>query len=230
MIVTFATENYKNYLLMLLDSYFYFNKNKRAEIFLVAWSDFESDKIRSKYSKAVFHNISADESVKNRVSRGKRVGDILKKKPQIILDVYKRTEEPFLWIDADSLVLSDLTPLLVKLQGEAVDLMCTHRENHSKEHAKFAVAVLGFGTHSSGEALLEEYVEETNCCEGVKGWFHEQLALQRVFARVKPNLYPLSEKEHSIRRTKNTLIFSRRVNFEYNKMRELLKDRGVYAV
>ena len=228
MIVTFATENYKKYLIMLLDSYFYFNSDKKAKVYLIEWTKDSFLNISKQYQNVSFEEIKAGEAIREKASRNKRVGEILKKKPELIFNFYKNTNDPFLWVDADSIILDNINPLLKKLDNKNIDLMCTHRPNHHKDHAKFAVAVLGFGNHANGKIFLKEYANITKKCDGVKNWFHEQLSLYIAFTKFSPKLYPLKESEHSILRNKNTIIFSRRVGFEYLKMRDVLIERGVY--
>lgn len=230
MIVTFATENYSDYLLMLLDSYFYFNRNKKAKVYLIEWTKKSFSNISKQYPDVSFEDVKAGDVVRKKASKNKRSGEVLKIKPELIYNFYKETNEPFLWVDADSLILNDISPLLEKLSDKSIDLMCTHRPNHHLDHAKFAVAVLGFGNHKNGRKFLEEYVSSTRKCEGVKNWFHEQLSLYIAFSKSSPKLYPLKESEHSIRKNENTIVFSRRIGFEYEKMKDLLIKKGVYSL
>ena len=156
MIVTFATENYKDYLILLLDSYIHFNPQREATIYLLGWSDVKKNIIKQKYKSFIFKDIKINNDFLDKVARNKRIGEILKNKPEYLLKTYKEHKGPVLWIDADSIVLGSIKPLLNKLNSSNIDLMCTHRPNHAKDHAKFAVAVLGFGNHRGGMELLKK--------------------------------------------------------------------------
>lgn len=222
MIVTFATENYRNYLELLLESYSYSNPNKKALVYLVGWRPDSFLEIEKFFPQYNFFYLDTSPEILERVEKNKRSGELLKYKPQIIKDVYLNNQDPFLWVDADALILKDINPLLDILKKDKYDFMSTYRPNHLKNHAKFAVAVLGFSRTIRGKKFLLDYAKESETCSGYKNWYQEQLALYQVFQNSTAQVYALSEEEHSIKRNIDTIIFSRRKGFDYIEMKKIL--------
>lgn len=224
MIATFATQNYWPHLYLLLLSYDFFNEGN-AVVYLMGWKQDAVRKITETFPSNVYiqKNISIEE--KKRVADDRRANSLVRKKPSLILETYNSFDASFLWIDADSIVTGDLSPLTDQL--DKYDMMATYRPSY-KEYAKFAVAVLGFGKNEKGKAVLKEYAYEAAVSKGYNNWYFDQISLYHVYKKIPEiNLYRLSEREHSIKCSEGSLIISKREKMGHKEFIDILRSKGV---
>ena len=160
-------------------------------------------------------------------------------------EAFYSSDEPVIWVDADTLLLSPIDRLLQRLQTHG-DFAVTYRPR-KRPHAKFAVAVLGFQKTEASEQLLDCYVAMAERSVGLVkrgdatgvAWFHDQLALWdayryrsggvfRLPRKNKPRLMPLTPEEHSIDGRPDSVFVSRRDNImDVSHMRQLLLDNNI---
>jgi len=225
MIVTFATENYVDYLSMLLSSFGFYNEDKAAIIYCMGWSTDMVKKAQIVYPEYKFIEKSITDSQKKRVSENRRCNKLVRIKPSLVKEVYDNTEEKFLWIDADSLVLKTIDPLLNIL--DKYDLICTHRSHYPK-YARFAVAVLGFGRTDRGKKILDRYASVSKLHQGHKNWYFDQCALNDVVEEFPGlSLHALTGSEHNIHRNPNCIVLSNRMELGVKGLTNIMRNNNV---
>ena len=218
-ILTLATEDYTKPLNYLLSSINYSNPGLQVVIILVNCRKSLIEQFCGAYKnyKFIDYKISADYSK----------GMILKLKVKIQRYFFIKYEKPFLWIDADSIVLKNINNLLVDLWNYNLMVYTRFDEDY---YMKFAVGVIGFGFAQNIEAtknLLDKYYQEVLITQGVNNWFHDQVALWAVYQQIKKSLKvnELREHEHTLNCNTASMILSRRKKKE-TIMREILEQVG----
>lgn len=205
MVVTLATENYSKSMNYLLSSLQHTNPGLRVLVYYVDWRE----SLLEQFTEA-YPNYQFEEIVMNKYTKG----DILKLKVKLQHDTYFKYKIPYIWIDADSVVLKNMNTLFDKLMTHG--LVCYHRPNEH-DYMKFAVGVIGFGINKDkdnniNEEFLKAYYKQCSVTKGHNDWFYDQSALWETYTNTKISLYQLKENEHSIKDTPNTIIYSRRIN------------------
>jgi hypothetical protein len=207
LIVTLATEDYSNNMNYLLASIKHTNPSLMVLVYYIGWRDTILSEFKKNYPNYDFEEIKLANYIK---------GDIIKLKVKIQRDVYFKFKLPFIWIDADSVVLKDLSVLFNKIGDN--NLICYHRP-YAEFYMKFAVGVISFGLSENNkmqqinEEFIEKYYQNSMTTTGYNNWFYDQSGLYETYQQYENDfkLYELSEDEHSINDTKDTLIYSRRL-------------------
>jgi len=247
MLVTCATYNYCAMLELLLASHHYSNPGLPIAVHAIEWPDDYLDAARIRFPHAQFypHAALASDSPTELKGPVPRSAEILKLKVKLLCDAFHRSSEAVIWVDADTLLLSSIDPLLQRLATQG-DFAVTYRPS-KRAHAKFAVAVLCFQKTVAAEQLLSCYAEKSRHSSGLikrgdksgVAWFHDQLALWdayrhqrggvfRLPRRNKPRLMPLGQGEHSIDGHPDSIFVSRRDNvMDVSHMRQLLLDKNI---
>jgi len=207
-IVTCATANYVDKLVLLLSSARSTNPTCHIRIHCPGWTPELLQAARTAYPVYEFIPEAAPQDTASTVDHNKRSGDVLRYKPQWLHNMYTQVHGPVLWVDADTLLLRPLKPLIARVDVNG-DYGVTHRPS-AREFAKFAVAVLYFTRKPAAQRLLQEYVTLTLSNVGKGGWYHDQLALYEATQKFPARLVPLAEREHSIQGNLHTILLSRR--------------------
>lgn len=247
MLITCATYNYVEMLTLLLASHEASNPDTVLHVHAIDWPDSAVANARKQYPRAVFHTQTFD--IENGPQEGRgpvpRTAAILKLKVEMIYRAYHDSAEPVLWVDADTLLLAPLQPLVERVQNEG-DFGVTYRAK-KRDHAKFAVAVLCFVRTDAAARLLDAYVQGVRSSEGLvkrrdtKGvaWFHDQLGLWHAYRQLSrnrlgfarrdgPRLVALDQAEHSIEGSTQAIFVSRRDKLlDIEHMQAELKRRGI---
>jgi len=246
MLVTCATWNYWELLQPLLLSHQGSNPDKTLHVHAIDWPEEERQAAATTFKHAQFHRCEMPEVGERFEMLGPvpRSAAILKLKVRLLKEHYDRTTEPVIWVDADTLLLEPVDPLLSRLQATG-DFAVTYRAK-KRRHAKFAVAVLCFVRTDAAKRLLEAYVEGTDNSSGLvkksstdgAAWFHDQLALWDAYKSLSrnwlglpragaPKLMALSDAEHSIDGSTDALFVSRRDGvLDLEDMQSVLLERG----
>lgn len=247
MVVTCATYNYCDMLLLLLASHQHSNPHIPIAVHTIGWPADRLEAARTRFPEARFHAHPALASDSPSELKGPvpRSAEILKLKVRLLHEAFHGSDQPVIWVDADTLLLTSLNPLLQRL-SQSVDFAVTYRPR-KRPHAKFAVAVLCFCKTVAAEQLLSCYVQKSEHSTGLVkrrdssgvAWFHDQLALWdayhhlrggwfRLPRRHKPRLMPLTQSEHSIDGSAESIFVSRRDGvMDVSHMRQLLLDRNI---
>ena len=227
MLATFATPNYVNKLQLLLASCKHFDPTTVVRVYCTGWSNELIEAARQQYPGYQFVHQPISSIIEDNIHRNKRSGALLSMKPGLLYRTYQELPPsvPVIWVDADTLVLHPIDPIIshVKLYG---DFGCTYRPA-SRPFAKFAVAVMYFTHTPKGTELLEAYVQETETCQGINGWYQDQLSLLAAYTRIKPKLVPLTEAQHSLQGDCRATLVSRRPKFDTPQMYTMLRQLGV---
>lgn len=232
---------------MLLASHEASNPDTVLHVHAIDWPVGAIEIARKQYKKAVFHAQKTEGSDGPEELRGPvpRTAGILKLKVEMIHKAYHESSEPVLWVDADTLLLSPLQPLVERVQREG-DFGVTYRAG-KRDHAKFAVAVLCFVRSSAAARLLDAYVQGVRSSEGLVkrrdkqgvAWFHDQLGLWHAYRQLSrnrlgfarrdgPKLVALDDSEHSIDGNTHAIFVSRRDNvLDVEHMQAELDRRGI---
>jgi len=206
LVLTLATENYSNNINYLLASLRHTNPNQLVIIYYIGWREQLIYEFKNHYPKYYFEEIKLKDYVK---------GDIIKLKVKTQHNAYFKYKLPFVWIDADSVVLKPLTSIFDKIVNNT--LICYYRPEE-EFYMKFAVGVIAFGLSNDpdiqtlNEEFLNKYYQNMNITKGYNDWFYDQSSLYETYNEYKNKikLYSLVEKEHSINDTRDTIIYSRR--------------------
>ena len=222
LVVTLATEDYSNNLNCLLSSIKHTNPTQSVLVYCVNWKSRLVNDFKSNYQNYYFSEIKLKSYTK---------GDIIKLKVKLQHDIYFYHRLPFIWIDADSLVLRSLKPIFDKIKDNT--FICYYRPDEP-HYMKFAVAVISFGISDQpdeqkiNEEFLIKYYENSLKTSGYNDWFYDQTSLYETFVDYEDELklYALSENEHSINDTINTIVYSRRM---HNKktLKEILNSYNI---
>lgn len=208
LVITLATDTYANSLNYLLISIKYTNPYQMVIVYYIDWSDNLLNDFKKYYPNFYFEEIKLGEYTK---------GDIIKLKVQVQKKAYFTYRLPFIWIDADSIVLKSLEPLFDKI--DKYNLICYYRPEENY-YMKFAVGVIGFGRSNNNEIqelnekIINSYYDNSLITEGYNNWFYDQTSLYDTYLLYEKviQLYKLGEHEHSINDTPDTIIYSRRPN------------------
>jgi len=219
-VITLATENYSNNLNLLLTSLQHTNPNKLVIVYYIGWRDSLVEQFKKVYDKYSFEEIILENYNK---------GDIIKLKVKLQHECYFKYKLQFIWIDADSIVLNSLDPLFEKIG--MYNLIVYHRPNE-ENHMKFAVAVIGFGMSKKeqniNETFINLYNEKCKTTLGLEDWFYDQTSIYEAYEELKDKikLYALSENEHSINDTLDTIVYSRR-NVNKKNLKDILIEKKI---
>ncbi len=229
MLVTCATWNYWDLLQPLLISHQHSNPNHTLHVHAIDWPNDARENAAHRFPHATFIHCPFPEDTGPIETLGPvpRSAAILKLKVRLLKKHYDNTTGPVIWVDADTLLLDPIEPLLQRLQSTG-DFAVTYRHK-KRNHAKFAVAVLCFTRSEQAENLLNAYVEGTEASAGLVkkssndgvAWFHDQLALWQAYSEQsrywfglpKPGgarLMALLDSEHSIDGSADAIFVSRR--------------------
>ncbi len=247
MLVTCATFNYCDMLLLLLASHQQSNPEIPISVHAIGWPDAYLVAAQARFPQARFvaHAELASDSPSELKGPVPRSAEILKLKVRLLCEAFHNSDQPVIWVDADTLLLSSLDPLLRRM-ATGSDFAVTYRPR-KRPHAKFAVAVLCFQKTIAAENLLNCYAEKSEHSGGLVkrgdasgvAWFHDQLALWHAYRhqrggllqllrKDKPRLMPLEHAEHSIDGRPDSMFVSRRDNvMDVTHMRQLLLDRHI---
>jgi len=213
-IATCATANYAQSLNYLLSSIQSTNPNEHVIIHAINWPNSLYNNFTSAYPNNWFIKYDINDI---------NPGNILKVKVELQKNLWHTHNIPYIWIDADSIVLKPLDPIFAKINDH--DLVCYHRQNNPV-HTKFAVGVIAFGLHTP--VIIDNYYSHTISNAGFNNWFYDQIGLHETFIKHNPSLYSLTENEHSINGNTDTIIFSRRVE-NIQTIKEILKHRQIHV-
>ncbi|MFK8083154.1 MAG: hypothetical protein AB8B97_22970 [Granulosicoccus sp.] len=247
MLVTCATYNYLDMLTLLLASHNASNPQVPLHVHAIDWPEVALDSIRSLYPNAVFHahQKTREDGPTERRGPVPRTANILKLKVDMLYKAYQESHKPVIWVDADTLLLASIQPMLERVEHEG-DFGVTYRSK-KRDHAKFAVAVLCFTRSEASASLLESYAQGVKDSQGMVkrkdkegvAWFHDQLGLWQAYRaqsrnmlgfprRNRPRLVALDDNEHSIDGNTQAIFVSRRDKlFDIEHMRAELKKRGI---
>jgi len=248
MLLTCATWNYRHLLQPLLASHHASNPSKTLNVHAIDWPEDELSAAAAAFPHARFHpcELPSDDERPEMLGPVPRSAAILKLKVQLLHQHYHNTNTPVIWVDADTLLLESVDPLLQRVEGHG-DFAVTYRRK-KRNHAKFAVAVLCFTRTAAAEALLNAYADNTahstglvkrSATDGV-AWFHDQLALWDAYRAQKRSwislsrantakLVALTDTEHSIDGKTNAVFVSRRDGvLDLSHMQDELRKRGMF--
>lgn len=247
MLVTCATYNYVEMLEMLLASHRASNPAVPLKVHAIGWPDDVVNNARLVYPNATFLPHELDAGFSEQDTRGPvpRSASILRMKVGFLYTAHKDCSDPVVWVDADTLLLESIDPLVHRVI-ENGDFGVTERRR-KRPHARFAVAVLCFTQSPAATRLLQLYVELTRESKGLVkrkqtdgvAWYHDQLALWHAYKQLsvgifkipkknRPRLVTLSDAEHSIDGRSNAVFVSQRPKtMELPDMKSCLQARGI---
>jgi len=247
MLVTCATYNYVEMLEMLLASHRASNPAVPLTVHAIGWPDDALNNARLVYPNATFLPHQLDEGFSEEDTKGPvpRSASILRMKVEFLYRAHKANSEPVVWVDADTLLLESINPLIKRVSDNG-DFGVTERKR-MRPHARFAVAVLCFTQSPAATRLLKLYAELTRESKGLVkrkqtdgvAWFHDQLALWHAYKQLsvgvfkipkknRPKLVTLSDTEHSIDGHSNAIFVSQRPKtMELPEMKSCLRERGI---
>lgn len=208
MLISAATHDYARGLNLLLDSYRRTNPGKPARVFLLNWPPSYIRLWRNRYPDFCLDDYKLPATVYRERTRRNKYGSILKLKPGLILKAYNETEEPVIWIDADTLVTRALDPIMARVSKEG-DLGVTKR-CRSAEYLRYAVAVICTVRTARGAKSLSDYAYETENNAGLNLWFYDQIGMARLEDKYDYKLVSLTDDEHTICGTRTSAIISAR--------------------
>jgi len=226
MLVTCATFNYLDMLCLLLASHRATNPEVPLTVHAIGWPTPHLNAAQSLYPNARFLPQEEFESDTPLELKGPvpRSADILRMKVRLFNETYQSCDEQLTWVDADTLLLSPVQPLLERVRLEG-DFGVLYRAR-SKPHARFNVAIMSFTRSNNAQQLMSRYAQITEQTEGTTkrnevAWFHDQLALWDAWRELNrgflglpirkgPKLVPLSSKELSINGDTDAIFVSRR--------------------
>lgn len=247
MLVTCATFNYLDMLCLLLASHRASNPDIPLEVHAIGWPEDYLEAARQLYPNARFHAHADLHDGEPMEMKGPvpRSAAILRLKVRLLHESYHSCKEPVTWVDADTLLLQPMAPMLERIAAEG-DFAVTYR-SRKRAHARFAVAVLTFMRTDSAARLLDRYAQLTQQTDGTTkrkpgnevAWFHDQLALWQAWRessrgvlglprRGAPRMVPLSDREHSIDGSTDAIFVSRRDKvLDTQDMLNVLSERGI---
>ncbi|MGQ7845975.1 hypothetical protein ACUNV4_15940 [Granulosicoccus sp. 3-233] len=247
MLVTCATFNYLDMLCLLLASHRASNPDIPLAVHAIGWPDEYLQAARQLYPNASFHAHTDLHDGEPMEMKGPvpRSAAILKLKVRLLHESYHSSNDPVTWVDADTLLLKPMKPLLARV-AETGDFAVTYR-SRKRAHARFAVAVLCFMRTDRAASLLDRYAQLTQQTSGTTkrkpgnevAWFHDQLALWQAWQessrgvlglprRNAPRMVPLTDAEHSIDGSTDAIFVSRRDKvLDTQAMLDVLQERGV---
>ena len=222
-IVSCSTQDYSNSLSLLISSIHYTNKNVKIVIFCINWNIDLIKKFKEMFPYVNFIHIYRKINNKN---------DILKMKVEFQYKFFKNNKNlNWIWIDADSVVLKDITPIFNSLKNN--HLCVRLRLSEKQIQLKFAVGVIGFSNYDRNIVLkfLTHYYNKCKNEKGYNNWYSDQISLYETYKYFnnKIKYFNLSEKYHSINGTLNTIVYSRR-NDKLNLMNVLDKSNIKYKL
>lgn len=204
-ILTLATPNYLGPMNYLLSSIKYTNPSLPVVVICVNCNAFLLNQFIFRYPEYKIINYQIDPNYQKK--------DILLLKVKMQRYFFNTFEKPFLWIDADTIVVKKLDKLLHDLYD--YNLMVCTRFNDNEYFRKFAVGVIGYGFGNDIDKtkdLLNAYYKEILITTGFNDWYHDQISLLETYNEHKNliKLYELKDIEHSLTNNPNSAIISRR--------------------
>lgn len=221
-ILSCATEDYSNSISLLISSIQHTNKNIKIVIYCINWKDDLIKEFITNFPNVYFLYIHRKFNNKN---------DILKLKVELQYKFYETFNLNYLWIDSDSIVIKDLTPIFNSLINNHV--CCRLRLHKDLVHFKFAVGVIGFSkNYNITLDFLRFYYDKCQINKGFENWYSDQISLYETYKYFgdKIKYFNLSEKYHSINGTINTIIYSRRNSNKYTPIDILEKFKIPYKL
>lgn len=215
-ILTLATKDYSKPLNYLLSSIKYSNPYLKVVIICINFTKELLNEFLTHYKDYIFFDYKLDNYKK---------GDILKLKVKMQKYFFYKYDKPFLWIDADTIVIKKLDSILINLWNHN---LIVYQRFDLEDYMKFAVGVIGYGIGKDiniTKVLLDEYNKSVLKTNGINDWFYDQLALWDVYCKFKDKISPyfLSENEHTLHCNNSSIILSRRSKQE-KIIRDLLND------
>ena len=218
-IITGGTKNYEKNINVLLSSLVHNNHEYNCIVYCFNWDERLIDKFKNIYD-AKFIKVDCPPKMNLDVRNKIRSPEALKIKIKCIYNAYLYAENHsgVLWIDADSIITKDLTPLTKILSSGNFDVLCTRRKHRKENHLIFALGVLGLSKTSSASRFIIKLYENIQNSEGVENWFHDQLEFYNTFIALNPRIYPLNKHEHTLKGFVNSIIYSRRESITQTPM------------
>lgn len=217
MLLTFSTKNYARWLDLLIRTYRKTNPERKIKAYLVMeqedFAKYQTDEL-SEYLW-----IPVNESLNMEINDQGKVRSVLRLKTSLILwELILNPGGKFLWVDADSIVLKDIGPLLDKL--EEYDFLCTSRPWKPVDQQKLAAGVMGF--RSSPDIIKFIARSSIDVWGHWEGWYSEQL---HIYRNLTPEIrhYSFTEEEHSLKNSRDTIIMSHHAN-KYERLKELCEE------
>jgi hypothetical protein len=233
-LLTCATFNYLDKLTLLLASARSSNPDLPIHVHTIGWPKAYEAALVASYPNVRCHPHAGQARIDTEIAVDpfNRSGSVLRMKIDILQRTHASLPEPVLWVDADTLLLEPIAPLITRVTDNG-DWGVTYRPGQ-RPHAKFAVAVMYFTRTPAACALLQEYATAVHKTPGAQRpgqsqpWFHDQVALWDIFNRLPSKLVPLRADEHSIDGTVDAMFVSRRHKvLEPPAMRDVLDTRGI---
>jgi len=227
MIVTCATEHYAESLELLLASYAWSNPGGLAVVHLLGWNPARQAELAARCQFEIRVR-PLPPSAHRRIVAGERAGEVLRIKCDLMAEACEEMGDAFFWVDADTLVLRSLEPLLARLRSASCDLLCTYLPHEVRERV-FAAGVIGCAPTLGCGRLLRAVAAEARHLPGLDNWYQDQLALVHCYELLQPRLGRLSESEHSLRGNPQAVFVSKRDSFSlpelWHRCRESRSDR-----
>ena len=214
-IITGGTKNYAKNINVLLSSLVHNNHECNCIVYCFNWDERLIDKFKNIYD-AKFIKVDCPSKMDLDVRNKIRSPEALKIKIKCIYNAYLYAEDHsgVLWIDADSIITRDLTPLVNILSSGKYDVLCTRRKHRKEHHLIFALGVFGLSKTQTATRFIIKLHDNMKDSEGVENWFHDQLEFYNAFISTNPNIYPLNKYEHSLKGFMDSMIYSRRETVE----------------
>jgi len=220
MLLTFATKNYAHWLDLLLRSYRKTNPGRKAKVYiLMEKEDFDQYKDDEFFE---YHWIPVKESLNMEITKSNKIRSVLRLKTSLILwELILNPGKKFLWVDADSLVLKDVSPFFDKLNH--YEFLCTKRPWKPVDQQKLAAGIMGF---RSTPAMIQFMTKSSRDVWGHwEGWYSEQL---HIYKNLTPDIktYAFTEQDRSLSKNQDTVFFDHHPN-KYYDFERICKEMGV---
>lgn len=184
---------YSKWLCMLLESSHISNPSVPIRAYLMGWDKKMFDDWVTKYPYCTFINLPSDDIPVRTFQK-------------LLIIFYEILNNSFLFIDADTLVLKDISPLLEKLNS--CDFLCTTRQG-CDDKKKLYAGVMGFSKNKNCLSYILNTLSINWMSDKKFEKWGEQLALYLGLKKSKDiNVYSFTEDEHSIQKNVNAIILS----------------------
>lgn len=227
MIITCATHNYADPLNLMLYSVEQSNPTREIYVYCVGWSKKLLYQFTLNHPGCNFMPVILDEkqklAIERAIAKRGRFGEILRMKARFLYEAQRQLKKQVLWVDADSVILKSVDPIMAHIAKH--DFGCTVRKNQ-QSHGTFAAGVLGFSYTRAGNRALHTYAKIAQSCEGRFRWFQDQIALFEMYNKLHPDVYRLTELEHSLRSNLDAIVVSRRdTGITLGTMKQIVETR-----
>lgn len=183
-VVTFATIDYSNMLSLLLNSIVKTNPDVITIVFCLNWERVYHQKFMKYYEKSSILFVPYLVQIKSK-------NDILRTKVRLIQECYYKLDQDFIWIDADSIVLSSLKPLYDLFEQKKKQILVFQRPESKNEYEKVALGVVGFSKFRPSYPVESRDVvgrfiniwmrKVESCLESpLRDWFADQISFYRT--------------------------------------------------